>query len=280
VATLQFLALRGWDLDLDPPPAARDLVRGVAAGAVGPQALEGWVAGRLRRRDGAHAKEEGMLRRLTRIGRGQPCPEPLGQPHPEPLGDLSPLFTERARRSLALAQQEARGLGHNYLGTEHLLLGLLVEGDGVAARALDALGVAASEVRVRVEALIGRGPAGPAQPPEAGEARAAEPGEARTPVEGEAEPAAAGEATLPETRQAITVPATPRTKKVLELALREAKRLGHNYVGTEHLLLALVREGQGVAAMVLTRLGADPARVHEQVRYLLTGAPLPGAELV
>ena len=114
-----------------------------------------------------------MLRRLTRIGRGQPCPEPLGQPHPEPLGDLSPLFTERARRSLALAQQEARGLGHNYPGTEHLLLGLLVEGDGVAARALDALGVAASEVRVRVEALIGRGPAGPAQPPEAGEARAA-----------------------------------------------------------------------------------------------------------
>jgi len=132
-----------------------------------------------------------------------------------------------------LAQEEARGLDHNYLGTEHLLLGLLAEGQGIAWRVLDELGISAATVRGQVEAIIGRGPDTPVGP----------------------------------------IPFTPRSKKVLELAGREAKGLGHNYVGTEHLLLGLVREGEGVAAQVLARLGADRARVVQQVLQALRSLP-------
>jgi ATP-dependent Clp protease ATP-binding subunit ClpC len=144
---------------------------------------------------------------------------------------LGPLerYTDRARRTVTLAEEEARGLGHNYLGTEHLLLGLLAEQQGLAWRVLNQLGISAAAARGQVQAIIGRGQDTPAGP----------------------------------------IPFTPRSKRVLELARREAKRLGHGYVGTEHLLLGLVRAGEGVAAQVLAGLGADRARVVEQVTRML-----------
>lgn len=140
-------------------------------------------------------------------------------------------FTDRARRVLVLAQEEARLLNHNFIGTEHILLGLIHEGEGVAAKALESLGISLEAVREKVEELIG---------PAAG--------------------AAAG-----------SPPFTPRAKKVLELSLREALQLGHNYIGTEHMLLGLVREGEGVAAQVLISLGADLSRVRQQVIQILSG---------
>jgi ATP-dependent Clp protease ATP-binding subunit ClpC len=140
-------------------------------------------------------------------------------------------FTDRARRVVVLAQEEARMLNHNYIGTEHILLGLIHEGDGVAARALTSLDISLDAVRLQVEEIIGRGRA-----------------------------ATAGH-----------IPFTPRAKKVLELALREALQLGHNYIGTEHILLGLIREGEGVAAQVLEKLGADLNRVRQTVIQLLSG---------
>jgi ATP-dependent Clp protease ATP-binding subunit ClpC len=140
-------------------------------------------------------------------------------------------FTDRARHSVVLAQVEARMLNHNYIGTEHILLGLVHEGDGVAARALASLDVSLEAVRNRVEEIIGQG---------------------------QAEPTG-------------HIPFTPRAKKVLELALREALQLGHTYIGTEHLLLGLVREGEGVAAQVLVEVGADLGRVRRAVLGLLEG---------
>jgi hypothetical protein len=138
-------------------------------------------------------------------------------------------FTDRARRVVVLAQDEARLLRHTYIGTEHLLLGLVHEGDGVAAQALKEMQVSLTAVREEVEAVIGTGQQAPAS----------------------------------------HIPFTPRAKKVLELALREALQLGHNYIGTEHILLGLIREGEGVAAQVLVRLGADLDRVREKVIELL-----------
>jgi exonuclease VII small subunit len=140
-------------------------------------------------------------------------------------------FTDRARRVVALAQEEARILFHNYIGTEHILLGLIREGEGVAARALESLGISLEAVRQQVEEIIGQG---------------------------EQEPSG-------------HIPFTPRTKKVLQLSLREARHLGHNYIGTEHILLGLIREGEGVAAQVLVRLGADLNRARQQVIQLLHG---------
>jgi hypothetical protein len=140
-------------------------------------------------------------------------------------------FTDRARRVVVLAQDEARMLNHKYVGTEHLLLGLIHEGQGVAARALESLGISLEAVRQQVEEIIGQG-----------------------------EQAPSGH-----------IPFTPRAKKVLELSLREARQLGHNYIGTEHILLGLIREGEGVAAQVLVRLGADLNRVRQQVIQLLHG---------
>jgi ATP-dependent Clp protease ATP-binding subunit ClpC len=142
-------------------------------------------------------------------------------------------FTDRAHRVVVLAQEEARRLNHNYLGTEHILLGLVGEGEGVAARALESLGISLEAVRQQVEEIIGQGQQAPSG----------------------------------------HIPFTPRAKKVLELASREALQLGHNYVGTEHILLGLVREGEGVAAQVLVKLGADLNRVRQQVIELLHGYP-------
>jgi ATP-dependent Clp protease ATP-binding subunit ClpA len=140
-------------------------------------------------------------------------------------------FTDRARRVVVLAQEEARLLNHNYIGTEHILLGLAHEGQGVAAKALESLGISLEAVRAQVEEIIGQGQSAPTG----------------------------------------HIPFTPRAKKVLELSLREAKQLGHNYVGTEHILLGLVREGEGVAAQVLVELGADLSRVRQQVIQVLSG---------
>ncbi len=140
-------------------------------------------------------------------------------------------FTDKARRVVVLAQEEAKLLNHNYIGTEHILLGLIHEGEGVAAKALEALGINLEQVREQVQDIIGQG----AQAPSG------------------------------------HIPFTPRAKKVLELSLREALQLGHSYIGTEHLLLGLIREGEGVAAQVLTKLGADTNKVRQQVIQLLSG---------
>ena len=140
-------------------------------------------------------------------------------------------FTDRARRVVVLAQEEARALNHNYIGTEHILLGLIQEGEGVAAKALESMGISLDAVRTEVKEIIGSG----GNPPSG------------------------------------YIPFTPRAKKVLELALREALQLGHKYIGTEHILLGLIREGEGVAAQVLVKLGADLSRVRQQVIQLLSG---------
>lgn len=140
-------------------------------------------------------------------------------------------FTDRARRVIVLAQEEARMLNHNYIGTEHILLGLVHEGEGVAAKALESMGISLEDVRREVEEIIGQG-------------------------------------SQPHTGH---IPFTPRAKKVLELSLREGLQMGHKYIGTEFLLLGLIREGDGVAAQVLTKLGADLPRVRQQVIQLLSG---------
>jgi ATP-dependent Clp protease ATP-binding subunit ClpC len=144
-------------------------------------------------------------------------------------------FTDKARRAIALAQDEARTLGHNDIGTEHLLLGLISEGHGVAARTLEALGVSLNDFRADVESMIGRGTADPSQ----------------------------------------QIPFTPRAKRVLEMSLREALHFGHNYIGTEHILLGLSREGSGVAAQALIRRGLTHARIRHQVVQILNGPADP-----
>ena len=140
-------------------------------------------------------------------------------------------FSQRARRVVVLAQEEARVLNHNYIGTEHILLGLIREGQGVAAQALESLGISLEAVRQQVEKIIGRGQQAPSG----------------------------------------HIPFTPRAKKVLELSLREAQSLGHDYIGTEHILLGLIREGSGVAAQVLVKLGANLDQTRQQVTQLLHG---------
>ena len=142
-------------------------------------------------------------------------------------------FTDRARRVVVLAQEEARMLHHDHIGTEHILLGLIGEGEGVAAKALESLGISLEAVRQHVGEITGQGQQAPSG----------------------------------------HIPFTPRAKNVLELSLREALQLGHNYIGTEHILLGLIRDGEGVAAQVLVKLGGDPSRVRQQVIQLLAGSP-------
>jgi ATP-dependent Clp protease ATP-binding subunit ClpC len=144
-------------------------------------------------------------------------------------------FTERARRSIVLAQEEAQRLGNNYIGTEHILLGIISEGESLAAKVLETLGVNLAKVRAEVEAIVGRG----------------------------------GQTVQQE------MVFTPRAKRVIELAFEEARQLNHNYIGTEHLLLGLIREGEGVAARVLTNLGVDPAKVRVQTTSLLGAETQP-----
>jgi len=142
-------------------------------------------------------------------------------------------FTDRARRTIVSAQDEARVLGHDWIGTEHLLLGLLHERDGVAAKALESLDISLGAVRFEVKAMIGTGSKEPS----------------------------------------LHLPFTPRARTALELSLREALQLGHEYIGTEHILLGLIREGEGVAAQALVKLGADLSRVRQKVVQLLAGYP-------
>ena len=142
-------------------------------------------------------------------------------------------FTDRARRVLTLAQEEASALNHSFIGTEHILLGLMEEGDGLAAQALRSLRISPEDVRAKVEEVVG--------------------GSVSTPVGSR--------------------PFTPRSKKVLELALREALQLNHSYIGTEHILLGLVREGNGVAVRVLVDLGVELGWVRQAVNNLITGGP-------
>jgi ATP-dependent Clp protease ATP-binding subunit ClpC len=148
-------------------------------------------------------------------------------------------FTDRARRVVVLAQEESRMLNHNYIGTEHILLGLIHEGEGVAALTMESLGISLETVRRQVEQIIGQG-----QAPSTGH-----------------------------------IPFTPRAKKVLELSLRESLQLGANYIGTEHVLLGLIREGEGVAAEVLQKLGADLNRVRQTVIQLLSAYPAASEEI-
>ena len=154
-------------------------------------------------------------------------------------------FTDRARRVVVLAQEEARALNHDYIGTEHILLGLIHEGEGIAARALESLNISLEAVHQQVEQMIGRGLAAPTG----------------------------------------HIPFTPRAKKVLELSFREALQLGHNYIGTEHILLGLVREEEGVGAQVLQRLGPNLDSVgfaviqelhgHSARKFRKTSSPSP-----
>lgn len=148
-----------------------------------------------------------------------------------PRGGMFDRFTDRARRVLVLAQDEARNMNHNYIGTEHLLLGLIVEEQGIAARALGTLGVSLGDVRREVTEIIAHG---------------------TSPVTG-------------------TPPFTPRARKILELSLKEALQLGHNYIGTEHILLGLISEGEGVGALVLLKFGVGYEETREVILKLLSG---------
>jgi len=214
-AVLQFLGGNGWEADLDPPSATREVMAGLAAGTLTTAELAAWLSPRLSPRGRPRAKQTPMRRWLP------------GRTRQVPFGRM----TSRARQVIVAAQDEARRLGHNYLGTEHILLGLLSDGQGVAARALAALGIGLDVARWQVEEITSRGRGAPPWP----------------------------------------IQFTPRAKKALELSLREAMRLDHLYIGTEHILLGLIREGDGVAAQVLVKLGADLHRARREVHWLLAG---------
>ena len=228
-AMLQFLALNGWDMDPDPAEDVAAMVTGLAAGTLDIKDVADWLASRLRpggraatRMKEAPMRDRPALPLAERIRRATMRTRPKG---------VFVRFTDRARRVVVLAQDEARGLGHGSVGTEHLLLGLLAEGEGVAALALESLGISLEEARDQVEEIAGRGQGAPAG----------------------------------------RIPFTPPAKRVLELSLREALQLGHQYVGTEHVLLSLLAEDGGVAAQVLAGRGAGYALVRERVMALLTG---------
>jgi hypothetical protein len=222
LTVLQFLGQQRIGLDLRPAAAARDLIAGITTGKLAEPAVATWIGDRLRP---LPAKEAGIMKRLTRRRQCEPLAVPARTAK-------FPHFTDRAFRAVTLAEAEALGLHHNYVGTEHLLLGLLRIDDGVSARVLTRLGVDLPGARAEIEQIIGRGLTAPAGQP----------------------------------------PFTPRSKKVLQLASREARWLGHNHVNTEHLLLALVREGAGVAAQILDRLGAHRAAVVEALMQVIGGA--------
>jgi Clp amino terminal domain, pathogenicity island component len=234
VAMLQFLAVNGWDVDLDPPEATRTLLIDVGTGVLDPYDVCIWLTPRLRPRDTRTRHDDGSGPRPEfRPTRAKETPMRRWLGGRDKRGGTFMRFTPRARRVVVRAQDEARRLHHDFIGTEHILLGLLLEPEGVAGRALARCGVSTEQVRTRVEETIGRGRREPSG----------------------------------------HIPFTPRAKKALELSLREALALGHTYVGTEHILLGLIREGQGLAAQVLVALGADHDRVRGEVTDLIAQEP-------
>jgi prophage maintenance system killer protein len=229
-AMTTFLAVNGWQAELDPAGAFLALLTDLASGQLPEADFTAWLSDHVFPSSGlpageAPSKEERMHGWLP--GRRRPARKkgPFRR------------FTPEAREVIIGSQEEARRLQHNYIGTEHILLGLLRDGNGVAGRALHALGITGEAARQQVLDIIGVG-----QQPPSGH-----------------------------------IPFTPRAKKVLELALRESVRMGHMYIGSEHILLGLVREGSGLAAQVLTGLGASGPRIHDQVLDLLASERLtPG----
>jgi prophage maintenance system killer protein len=211
--TLQLVTLNDADLELEPVEEFDSLLDQISAG----EATAAWVAQRLRQRLGP---EHIAAVIVSDFSKDAVSWEEI---------DMFERFSERARRAMVLAQDEARALNHDYIGTEHVLLGLIQEGDGVAAKALANLGISAPAIRAVIKETIGRGHDQPRG----------------------------------------HIPFTPRTKTVLELSHRESTQLGQGYIGTEHILLGLVREGEGVAAQCLTKLGADLDKVRQQVLDLL-----------
>ncbi len=228
-AMLQFLALNGQDMNPDPAEDVAAMVTQLAAGTLGTKDVADWLAPRLRPsgRAATQVKEAPMRARpalplAERIRRATIRTRPK---------DLFIRFTARARRVIVLAQDEARDLGHHFVGPEHLLLGLLAEGDGTAAQVLESLGISLEEAHDQVEEIAGPGQGTPTG----------------------------------------RIPFTPPAKRVLERALREALQLGHQYIGTEHLLLGLLAEGDGTTAQVLAGRGAGYALVRERVVAVLAG---------
>jgi hypothetical protein len=214
-AMLQFLAINGWDVDPEPPGPVAAMVTRLAAGTAGITNVADMLAPRLRPSGNAASRvKEAPMRPRPALPLTERIKKATSRARRH---GMFIRFTDRARRVIILAQDEARDLGHGSAGTEHLLLGLLSEGEGVAALVLESLGISLEEARGRVEEIAGRGQRSPAG----------------------------------------HLPFTPPAKKVLELSLQEAVQLGHNYVGTEHILLSLLREGEGVAAQVLADLGKE-----------------------
>jgi Clp amino terminal domain, pathogenicity island component len=235
MAALQLLAMNGQEVgDLGSPAALRELVAGIAAGQVGTDEVAAWLA---ERQAAAPMRAGRLLSWRVKDPRDSKDPRYADE---RMEGGMFERFTNRARNVVKLAQEEARRLDHDHIGTEHVLLGLLGEPEGIGAKALVALGVSLEAVRADVERIIGRGQGAPTG----------------------------------------HIPFTPRAKKVLELSLREALKLHHNYIGTEHIVLGLVREGEGVAAKILVESGADLPQVRQEVlRLLSTGvADRAGAE--
>ncbi len=228
-AMLQFLALNGQDMDPDPPGPVAAMVTQLAAGTLDIEDVADWLAPRLRPRGRAATQvKEAPMRARPALPLAERIRRATIRTRPK---DMFIRFTARARRVIVLAQDEARDLGHHFVGPEHLLLGLLAVGDGTAAQVLESLGISLEEARDQVEEIAGRGQGAPAG----------------------------------------GIPFTPPTKQVLERSLREALQLGHQYVGTEHILLSLLAEGDGTAAQVLAGRGAGYALVRERVVAVLTG---------
>jgi hypothetical protein len=238
-AMLQFLALNGWYLDPDPPGPIASLVADIAAGGLGIPDIADWLVPRLRSREAGvkRVKRVKVARRQHSLPFADKIEKlKLATMRAQPTGTFQ-RFTDRARRVVYLAQEEARLLRHDHVGPEHLLLGLIYEGEGVAATALESLGVSLEELRCEVTERIGHGP---------------------DPVAGD-------------------IPFTPLARRTLENSLRQALLLGHNYLGTEHMLLGLLCVEDSVAAQVLVAAGADQARVQERVLGLLAGEGGPAA---
>jgi Clp amino terminal domain, pathogenicity island component len=224
-AMLQFLAVNGWDMDPDPPEPVAAMVAEVAAGELDIMNVAACLTPRLRPIGYAAAQvKEAPVRHEAAFAERLKMATMRRQPK-----GMFQRFTDRARQAIYLAQEEARLLRHDHVGPEHLLLGLLYEGEGVAATALESLGISLEGIREQIEEIIGRG---------------------QSPAEGH-------------------IPFASEAKKALEVSLREALQLGHSYIGTEHVLLALLCADEGVPCRVLAAAGADHGRVRDQVLRLL-----------